>query len=75
MKDSQQIQLQIIRQVTTLLQGAAIPHWLFGGWAIDFRLGEITRIHDDIEFFIWQKDAPQIISFLAQHQYEPYSGG
>jgi hypothetical protein len=75
MNDSQQIQLQIIRQVATLLQGVAIPHWLFGGWAIDFQLGEVTRIHDDIEFLIWQRDAPQIASILVQNQYEPYSGG
>ena len=75
MNDSQERQLQVIRQVTTLLQPVAIPHWLFGGWAIDFRLGEITRTHDDIEFFVWQRDAPQITSILTQHQYEQYLGG
>jgi hypothetical protein len=75
MNDSQEIQLEIIRQVTTLLQAVAISHWLFGAWAIDFRLGKVSRAHDDVEFLVWQSDTPQIPSRLAQYQYEQSMGG
>jgi hypothetical protein len=58
-----------------LLQAAQVPHWLFGGWAIDFHVGAITRPHDDIEFLVWHTDAVTITSILAQHQYERFTGG
>lgn len=75
MDAAQGLQLQIIREVTSLLQSAGLPHWLFGGWAIDFQLGEITRAHDDIEFLVWDFDVPQMAALLEQHGYEKYTGG
>ena len=27
----------------------AVPYWLFGGWAVDFHVGRVTRRHDDID--------------------------
>lgn len=31
--------------------------WLRGGWAMDFFLGEVTRVHDDIDWFVWVGEA------------------
>ena len=67
--DPQQLQLQLIEEVTTFLQSANVPHWLFGGWAVDFLVGEITRPHDDVDFVIWARDAQVVRRMLAQHRY------
>jgi hypothetical protein len=75
MDTAQEMQLQVIGEVTSLLQAAALPHWLFGGWAIDFQLGEITRAHDDVEFLVWEHDVPHMTTLLVQHEYEKYTGG
>lgn len=50
-----------------LLQDAAIEHWLFGGWAVDFNVGEVTRAHDDLHLAVWLDDAPA-------HRVSPRSG-
>lgn len=75
MDTAQEMQVQMIGEVTTLLQAAALPHWLFGGWAIDFQLGEITRDHDDVEFLVWEHDVSHITTLLVQNGYEKYTGG
>jgi hypothetical protein len=33
-----------------------IEYWVFGGWAVDFHVGHITRLHADIDVAIWQAD-------------------
>jgi Aminoglycoside-2''-adenylyltransferase len=33
-----------------------IEYWLFGGWAVDFYVGRVTRTHDDIDLAIWARD-------------------
>jgi hypothetical protein len=75
MDSDQDIQLLLIHEVTTCLHAAHIPHWLFGGWAIDFHLGSITRQHDDIEFLMWRTDEQAIATTLLAHEYERYQGG
>jgi hypothetical protein len=46
-------QLEIIGDVAELARNLRIEVWLFGGWAMDFYFGEITRDHEDIDWFAW----------------------
>ena len=45
-------QLRVIRKVIAVTQAADIPAWLFGGWGLDARIGQITREHGDVEFWV-----------------------
>jgi|SRR5438309_5149690 len=68
-EDPVAVQLGLIHELTTVLQEAQIPHWLFGGWVVDFLAGEITRPHHDIDLILWLRDAPAFRDLLAQHGY------
>jgi len=39
-----------------LLERHAIEYWLFGGWAVDFHAGSVTRAHDDLDLAVWPRD-------------------
>ena len=67
--DATDIQLALIEELTTLLKQAGIAHWLFGGWAVDFRVEAITRPHEDIDLIIWLKDTQAVRERLAAHGY------
>lgn len=71
MSDSTATQLQLIHEVNSVLSGAGIPHWLFGGWSVDFHVGSVTRQHGDIEFFIWEHDGPRAGEHMMAAGYEP----
>lgn len=62
-----------------LLAAAGIEYWLFGGWAVDFHVGERTRPHDDVDVAVWRADLPRIASLLAEdgwsHAPEPDEDG
>ena len=58
-------QLAALAQVHELLEGEGIDYWLFGGWAVDFRAGVVTRAHDDLDLAVWQKDHERIVELLA----------
>lgn len=49
-------QLKAIADVNSVLDCARIDHWLFGGWAVDFYVGSVTRPHDDVDIAVWQSD-------------------
>ncbi len=51
-------------QVGKLLDQAGYGYWLFGGWAVDFYVGAVTRRHDDIDLAVWLHEAPAIGSLL-----------
>lgn len=53
-----------------LLSQAQIPHWLFGGWSVDFHVGAVTREHGDVEFFIWEHDGPRAGDILRAAGYQ-----
>jgi aminoglycoside-2''-adenylyltransferase len=53
-------QLAMIAEIGAALDGAGIAWWLFGGWAVDFHAGSITRDHADIEVFVRLKDAGRL---------------
>ncbi len=39
-------------EVMDLLDGASVPAWVDGGWAVDALLGEPTRPHDDLDLAV-----------------------
>jgi hypothetical protein len=53
-------QLAAIANVEALLDAAGIDHWLFGGWAVDFWVGRITRPHHDVDLAVLLVDRPAI---------------
>ena len=57
--------LAALADVTAAFDAAGIEHWLFGGWAVDFHVGRMTREHSDLDFGIWLADMPRIEEVLA----------
>src|SRR5687767_14805160 len=53
-----------LARVAGLLEEAGIAHWLFGGWAVDFYVGSVTRAHDDLDLAVWLTDLPRIAQLL-----------
>jgi hypothetical protein len=64
-------QLTLIARVHRLLAAAGIPHWLAGGWGIDFLLGRITRRHGDIDLAIWYCDWSRVEALLVAQGFSP----
>ena len=60
-------QLQALAEVAELLEREGIAYWLFGGWAVDFHAGRITRLHDDLDLAVWLDDVPRIVASLVAH--------
>jgi hypothetical protein len=58
-------QLAELARVHELLVRHGIEYWLFGGWAVDFHAGEVTRPHDDLDIAVWSKDLDRIAALLA----------
>jgi hypothetical protein len=58
-------QLAALRRLHELLQRHGIAYWLFGGWAVDFHAGSVSRAHDDLDLAVWQSDHSQIAALLA----------
>jgi hypothetical protein len=67
-------QLEMIRQVADATATAGIDVWLRGGWAVDFHLGRVTREHEDIDLFVWARDAEALVALLAARSYEEVGG-
>lgn len=50
-------ELDLIRTLQRALDAAGVSWWLFGGWALDALLGEITRPHGDVEVWVAKSDS------------------
>ena len=46
-------QLGALSHLSELLGQHGIEYWLFGGWAVDFHAGKVTRPHDDLDVTVW----------------------
>jgi hypothetical protein len=57
-------QLSALARVTEALEEAGLDYWLFGGWAVDFYAGLITRAHDDLDLAVWLDDLPRFAELL-----------
>lgn len=61
--------LDIIAETAELLDAAEIKVWLWGGWAVDFLVGRVTRRHRDIDFLVDETVSPRVGACLAPHGY------
>jgi hypothetical protein len=72
-------QLSALAQTHELFTRGGIEYWLFGGWAVDFHVGSITRAHDDIDVAVWLGDQERIARLLEaegwNHAPEPDEDG
>ena len=57
-------QLAAIANLSEVLDQHAVDYWLFGGWAVDFCVGAVTRKHGDIDVAAWRRDYDTIKSAL-----------
>lgn len=58
-------QLAALDELHRLLDRHRIEYWLFGGWAVDFHAGTVTRPHDDIDLAVWLEDVGRIAALLV----------
>jgi len=61
----QERQLALMWQIAVELDTASLPWWLFGGWAMEAHAGRITRTHEDIEVFVWERDGDAVRHVLT----------
>jgi aminoglycoside-2''-adenylyltransferase len=57
-------QLASLARIHELLVGQGIEYWLFGGWAVDFHAGSVTRTHDDLDIAVWAEDHVRVAALL-----------
>ena len=69
-------QLAALARLDGVLAMHKVPYWLFGGWAVDFHAGSVTRSHDDLDIAVWSKDHERIAELLATDgwQHTPQEG-
>lgn len=63
-------QLNLLSEISAISATMEIDFWLRGGWAIDFILGKVTRLHDDIDLITWIQYRDQLESALVESGYE-----
>lgn len=57
-------QLAALAELGPLLDRNGFESWLFGGWAVDFHVGAVTREHADVDLAVWARDAEALGSLL-----------
>lgn len=57
-------QLAVLAGLHQLLESHGVEYWLFGGWAVDFHAGVVTRKHEDIDIAVWSHDATRLATLL-----------
>src|SRR5262249_43060382 len=67
-------QFALLQEILEICESKAIPIWVRGGWAVDFALGQITREHEDIDFFAWAQDARRLAEAFEQAGFSPVTG-
>lgn len=63
-------QLSAIADVLNVANTLGIEVWLRGGWAVDFYLGQVTRDHEDVDWFVWKEDLPVITGLLVSRGWD-----
>lgn len=66
---TQQQQFAAIAELNELLSRHRIAYWLFGGWAVDFHLGRITRSHADIDMAVWSIERAHVAELLLDNEW------
>ena len=67
--DAQAAHVAAIRELIDAAESRGIPLWLESGWAIDARLGSITRPHEDIDIAFPQESAAQYRQLIEELGY------
>jgi Aminoglycoside-2''-adenylyltransferase len=67
---SEEQQLSALARLHELFLSEGIDYWLFGGWAVDFHAGSVTRHHGDLDLAVWLTDLESIESLLAAEAWE-----
>jgi hypothetical protein len=55
-------QLDTIIQIMNNFQ---YPWYIAGGWAIDLRLGKVTREHEDVDICIFREYTQKILDYFS----------
>lgn len=53
-------QLNALAGLHRCFEAEGVEYWLFGGWAVDFHAGVVTRPHGDLDVAIWLRDLPRV---------------
>lgn len=69
MDENSEAQVSAITRTLATARDLNIKLWLRGGWAVDFFLGEITRPHRDIDWFVLVDDVPQLKQTMVSDDY------
>ena len=62
--------LEAIEHLVAVAAELRVELWLRGGWAMDFFLGEVTRDHNDIDWFALAGDAARLRDALVQQGFQ-----
>jgi dihydrofolate reductase len=72
-------QLAALADIDRLLREARLEYWLFGGWAVDFYAGRVTRPHFDVDIAVWLEALPLLDAALRsagwRHAPDPEEDG
>ena len=58
-------QLSVLSHLDKLFWQHGIEYWLFGGWAVDFHAGKVTRPHDDLDLAVRSHDGERVREVLT----------
>ncbi len=58
-------QLRLIAEVAHAAEAGSTTVALRGGWAVDFLVGHVTRLHEDIDFVAWVDDRDAVAAALT----------
>ena len=64
-------QLDAIAGVAQLFREHRVDCWLFGGWAVDFWVGHVTREHGDVDLAVRLRDRPSVHELLLGDGWHP----
>jgi hypothetical protein len=59
-------QLAALATLHHLLRSRGVDYWLFGGWAVDFHAGRVTRVHGDLDIAVWLDDRTRLAELLEE---------
>src|SRR3954452_7923790 len=63
---SESDQLAALDPLHRCFEAEGVEYWLFGGWAVDFHVGTVTRAHSDLDLAIWLPDLPRVATLLRR---------
>jgi hypothetical protein len=59
-------QLDALDELHRRFEAEGVEYWLFGGWAVDFHAGSVTRPHGDLDLAVWLHDLRRVALLLHE---------